>query len=276
MERLTKIGQVRPKSSGEVRTSRLGIGFEKLDRAVFDPRKAFDAVGLLGVKPIRLQSGWARTEKEKGVYDFAWLDDIIDNLCARGLEPWICLCYGNGLYDEKAAKIFGAVGCPPIFTEEQKTAWHRYVKTTVSRYSDRVRMWEVWNEPDGDWCWKHGANGREYGQFVVDTAKAIREGDPRAYVIGGSVCIRDIAFLADALEAGMADCINGLTFHEYTAREEFVLERVSVLSALVHSYHPEIEIIQGESGSQSRSDGMGALRGGSWTPRKQADRKSVV
>ncbi|MCQ2433542.1 MAG: beta-galactosidase, partial [Clostridia bacterium] len=115
MERLIKTGRIAPFSSKEVPFSRLGIGFEKLDRAVFDPAKAYDYVGALGVKPIRLQSGWARTEKEKGIYDFQWLEEIVDALLARGLEPWVCLCYGNGLYDENAAKIFGAVGCPPIF-----------------------------------------------------------------------------------------------------------------------------------------------------------------
>ena len=40
-----------------------------------------------------------------------------------GLKPWICLCYGNQLYSEDAAKVFGAVGIPPIFTEEQRRAW---------------------------------------------------------------------------------------------------------------------------------------------------------
>lgn len=120
MERLIKCGNVPAKKSAEVKKSRLGIGFEKLDRAVFDPEKAYDKVADLGVKYIRIQSGWARCEKEKGVYSFEWLDEIVDNLIKRGLQPWICLCYGNGVYDENAKKVFGAVGVPPIFNDEQK------------------------------------------------------------------------------------------------------------------------------------------------------------
>ena len=76
MDRLTKIGSVKPVHSTQVKESTLGLGFEKLDRAVFDPEKAYDKVAALGVKWIRIQSGWARTEKEPGVYDFAWFDDI--------------------------------------------------------------------------------------------------------------------------------------------------------------------------------------------------------
>lgn len=139
MERLIKIDSIRPKSAVEVKTSKLGIGFEKLDRAVFDPNKAYDKVAQLGVKWIRLQSGWARTEKEKGIYDFAWLDDIVDNLIVRGLKPWMCLAYGNGIYTAEANKIFGAVGCPPIETERERCAWDRYVFALTQRYIGRVR-----------------------------------------------------------------------------------------------------------------------------------------
>ncbi len=270
MERLKKIGKIAVLSSKEVPFSRLGIGFEKLDRAVFDPNKAYDLVGALGVKKIRLQSGWARTEKEKGVYDFSWLNEIVDELLSRGLEPWICLCYGNPLYDERAAKVFGAVGCPPIFSEEQKTAWHNYVVALVGEFSDRVKMWEIWNEPDGRWCWKHGPSASEYAAFSVDTAKAVREADPDAYVIGGAVTYRSINYIAEAMACGLGEVADGLSFHEYTAREETVFERVRAFRALAREYNPKIEIIQGESGSQSRSDGCGALVGGSWTPRRQA------
>ena len=71
MDRLQKLGTVKTVCSSQVGTSPLGLGFEKLDRGVFEPEKAYDKVAELGVKWIRIQSGWARTEKEKGVYDFS-------------------------------------------------------------------------------------------------------------------------------------------------------------------------------------------------------------
>ena len=100
MYRLKKIGKITPKSSSKVESSRFGIGFEKLDRDLFDPEKAYDKVAQLGAKWIRLQSGWERTEKVKGEYDFSWLDKVVDNLLDRDLIPWICLCYGNKLYSK--------------------------------------------------------------------------------------------------------------------------------------------------------------------------------
>ena len=270
MEGFEKIGCIEPKRAADVAFSRLGLGFEKLDRGAFDPEKAYDKVAALGVKWIRIQSGWARTETRKGVYDFAWLDSIVDHLIRRGLRPWICLCYGNGLYDERAAQTFGAVGWPPIYDEESRAAWGAYVRALVSRYKGRVSDYEVWNEPDGKWCWKAGPSGTEYGDLLAMTVRAVRSADPGARVIGGSVCMRKLSFMDDALRACGKDLPDAITFHEYTADETQVFERVRSLKALLRRYDPKITVIQGESGSQSRRDGEGALNGGAWTPRRQA------
>ncbi len=270
MERLTKIGEVKAKSSCEIKSSRIGIGFEKLDRDLHDPEMAYDKLAETGVKWARIQSGWQKTEKAKGVYDFAWIDSIVDNLISRGIEPWIDLCYGNGLYSEKAAEIFGAVGVPPIEDGEYKDAWLRYCTETAKHFSGRVRYYEIWNEPDGVWCWKHGSSGAEYGRFAIETSKAVKAGDPEAKLIGGSVCMATSGFLAAAFEAGMADHVDAITYHEYVSDERRVRYRVRALRGLINLYDPEIKIIQGESGSQSRSDGQGALRRGAWNEKKQA------
>ena len=156
MDNLIEIGKVKPVHSKDVAFSRCGLGFEKLDRAVFEPEKAYDKVAELGVKWIRLQSGWQRTEKTKGTYDFQWLDDIVDNLISRGLVPWMCLL-GNGLYDGTLRKVFGAVGRRQS-RFEQIAAWDSMLALT-KHFKGRIQWYEVWNEPDGTWCWKHGVNG---------------------------------------------------------------------------------------------------------------------
>ena len=83
MERLKLAAKIKAKKSIDIEKSKIGLGFEKLDRDVFDPEKAYDYVGKLGVKWIRLQSGWQRTERQKGIYDFEWLDKVVDNIMTR-------------------------------------------------------------------------------------------------------------------------------------------------------------------------------------------------
>ena len=61
MQRLIKIGDVKPKHSKNIQNSRIGLGMEKLDRDSFDPSRVYDKVAELGVKWVRLQSGWKKT-----------------------------------------------------------------------------------------------------------------------------------------------------------------------------------------------------------------------
>ena len=279
MERLTKIGNVKRKSGADVKRTRLGIGFEKLDRAVFDPEKAYDKVAAIGVKWIRIQSGWARTEKEPGVYDFAWLDEIVDNLLRRGLIPWMVLCYGNPIYSPYAAKYFGAVGCPPISTKEEMEAWIRYVEATVSHFKGRIPYYEIWNEPDGNYSWKHphaedepelGPNATEYGRFAIATADAIHRSDPNAKAIGLVVCsFKKLSYINEALATGLADHIDAASFHAYVSDDTDRPTYIRLLRKLLDHYRPGIELIQTETGGQSRSDGAGAMHGFAWTPEKQ-------
>lgn len=270
MQRLKRIGNVKPKHSSEIKNSKIGIGFEKLDRDAFDPEKAYDKIANIGVKWVRIQSGWAKTEKQKGIYDFSWLDKIVDNLIDRGMKPWICLCYGNGLYNDDANRFFGAVGVPPIFNEEQKNAWANYVKNLVLRYKGKITHYEVWNEPDDIHCWKHGVNPRELGFFTAETGRIIHDADPSATVIGLVQTHPDIKFMSDAFEGtGMADNIDAISFHEYVIFETSVPERVESMIAVADRYKKGIKIIQGESGSQSRFGGNGAFNAMLWSENAQ-------
>lgn len=269
MYRLIEKGRLVPKHARDVKASKLGIGFEKLDRQAFDPEKAYDKIAAIGVKWVRVQSGWQRTEREKGVYDFSWLDEIVNNLIARGMLPWICVCYGNPLYDPLAAENFGSVGCPPVHTEEAREAWRAYCRALTSHFKGRVSYFEIWNEPDGIWCWKHGVNPTELGHFTIETAKALREGNSDVYVVGGAICCKVVNFLDAALQTGMADHIDAVSYHMYTFDESDSVQAIRALRGLALRYKPDLAIIQGESGSQSRPEGRGALRVGGWTPRKQ-------
>ncbi len=278
MRRLVKIGEVPPKHSLDVKESRLGIGFEKLDRGLFDPEQAYDKVASLGVKWIRLQSGWERTEREKGVYDFSWLDEITDNLIRRGLRPWLCLCYGNKLYSKHAEAYFGSVGCPPVGTETERAAWDAYVTATVRHFKGRIGRYEIWNEPDQPYSWRHAdtvgvkgePDGKEYGEFAIRTAKAIKAADPDAKVFGfGIGSCKDLSFFFAAMDTGVAKYIDAVTYHTYTTKLHKRTEYFHILRDIIDMYDPSIRLIQGESGAQSGCSAAGALWGMNLTPAKQ-------
>ena len=267
---VTPTGSISPIHSKDVAFSRLGIGLEKLDRNLYSPAPLFDPIAELGVKWVRLQSGWQRTETEKGVYHFEWLDDIVDNLLRRGLVPWICLCYGNRLYDKQAAERFGGVGCPPTFGDEQTAAWSRYTEAVVRHFKGRIDWWEIWNEPDCDYSWRFQCNPLEYIEMAKKTAEAIRKGNPEAKIIGGSLAFSDLDYVIPLLDNGLVDFCDAVTFHIYSSNDIYDQTRIDNLKEVVRRYNPATEIIMGEGGCQSRNNGAGALTGQAWTEEKQA------
>lgn len=266
------IGHITPKSSAEIASSRFGIGLEKIDRYLYDPTPVYDPLAQTGVKYVRIQSGWMRTEKEKGVYDWNWIDDIVDNLVSRGMEPWICLCYGNPIWSERAANVRGAIGVPPIFCEEEAAAWDRYVSECVKRYRGKVKMYEIWNEPDGKHCWRHGVNAAEYGKFVKRTSAAIRAADSEAKVLAGSFFSSgSTTYLHDFLKELMPGDIDCITYHQYRYRIEHGIEAFARgIRQMLDAFDPRVGMIQGETGTQSAFSRNGAPCGSAWTERKQA------
>ena len=270
MDRLIRIGKIEPRNSSSIKESRLGLGMEKLDRDAFDPEMVYDKVAALGVKWIRLQSGWQKTEREEGVYDFAWLDSEVDALISRGLTPWLCLCYGNKLYDELAGEYFGAVGCPPIRTQRAYEAWLRYVETTVKHFSGRIEYYEIWNEAEGAWTWRPLPSASEYAEFCIKTGRAIKNADPNAKVITGSHYQNSLEFFGAEFAGGVLSVADAVTYHGYTYDESESARRVAAIKNISKLYGREIEVIQGETGSQSKSGGGGAFGHIRTNPRMQS------
>ncbi|MBE6930196.1 MAG: hypothetical protein E7463_07955 [Ruminococcaceae bacterium] len=273
MERLTHIGSIIKKKSVDIKKSRIGLGFEKLDRDVFNPEDAYDFVAESGVKWARLQSGWQRTEKVKGVYDFAWLDSIVDRMISIGVEPWLCLCYGNELYSPAAKTIFGAVHVMPLHTEEERTAWVNYVTAVTTHFKGRIHYYEVWNEPDAGTTYDPTAV--QLAEFTAATAKACKTGDPTCEVLG-LVTFEHNDFNEEAARNGILEHLDGVTYHAYYdpingISDDFWKARYNFYRELCRSHgKPDMKIIQGESGAQSRSDGWGSMYGAAWTKAKQA------
>ena len=81
LKQIGTVEVVKPDGTGN---SLWSVGCETIERGftVYDEYKPF--VGKLGVGYARLMSGWAKCEPEQGVYDFGWLDAIVDDMISSG------------------------------------------------------------------------------------------------------------------------------------------------------------------------------------------------
>ena len=88
-----------------MKSSNWTIGCEVLDRELAVFREYRDYLPGLGIKRIRLQGGWARCEREKGKYDFSWLDEHVDFCAAHGMTVLLETSYGNPIYEGAGGRI---------------------------------------------------------------------------------------------------------------------------------------------------------------------------
>ena len=69
------VGELATKQSDMDKQSFWSVGSETLDRDYADFEQYRQYMKETGVGYARLQSGWAKTEQEKGKYDFSWIED---------------------------------------------------------------------------------------------------------------------------------------------------------------------------------------------------------
>lgn len=264
---LPVLGVVQSRPASAIESSWWSIGGETLDRdfAVYDHYKAF--LGPLGAKAIRLQAGWAKCERQPGVYTFEWLDAVIDDARKQGVQPWVEFNYGNPIYPGGGDTGLGG-GFPS--SPEALAAWDRWVAAVVERYRDRVHQWEVWNEPDLN----HAGTAKveDYVDLYIRTATIVRAKQERSQLwalgLAGRIDYAD-RFLAGLQAKGRLDLVDAITIHGYP-RNPDETSNIDQLRAVIAKYSTTITVRQGETGSNSKYQEGFALSRISWTENMQA------
>jgi len=272
---LERVGWLTAREKADAQDDQWMIGCEVLDRDFARFAAYRDYLPRLGIRSIRLQGGWAKCEKERGRYDFAWLDEPVDFALAHGLNPVLETDYGNPLYKGGGGRDLAA-GFP--HGEEGLAAWDRWVDALSRHFAGRVRDWAMWNEPDiynpADTAAVGGHHTPEaIAAFNVRTAKIIRRNIPDARIAGLSLATNDPKFNEDCYRALGADI--GLfwrfIYHGYAPAPEKSYDNVKVLQALCAKYAPQATLWQGENGAPSEMPGNGlALNHIAWSEVTQA------
>jgi hypothetical protein len=245
----TRLGEIQAKSSDQIGHSYWGIQAGAYDEETLAKARA------IGVKWTRVLAGWARVEKEKGQFDWSRLDTAIDALLRFSITPFVTVTNGNPMYtgigrydDPKLAAIYGDSPAPPVEPEAVK-AWLEFVGAAIDRYKDRIRYWEIWNEPNHRKYWGAPPNAEDYGNLVRVTSERIRALHPDAKIIAGSTA----GISPDFHEGYLSRCNPMPRFRE-----------------MLDKHKPQLEVWQGECGIASQSRTTGYRATGPWGPSIQA------
>ncbi|MCC5805796.1 MAG: chitobiase/beta-hexosaminidase C-terminal domain-containing protein [Opitutales bacterium] len=259
------IGRVRPRSAREIPSSTWSIGGETLDRGFAVYAEYRDFLGPLGVKAIRLQAGWARTEQSPGEYDWSWLDEPVFDAAAQGVNPWINVSYGNPIYPGGGdPRLFGDIPR----SEVALAAWDAWLTAMVERYKDVVTTWEIWNEAEMN------ISAPDYTALFQRSARIIRSIQPEARILAIAFARIRPNYLTEFFDILVADnelhLVDEIVYHHYVYVPESLYSLVQEMLDLIAQYSPDIGARQGENGAPSTPGGFGALTDHDWTERSQA------
>ncbi|HMO25208.1 MAG TPA: beta-galactosidase, partial [Tepidisphaeraceae bacterium] len=106
----------------------------------------FALMDLMGVRHVRFLPGWGRIEPFEGQYDWREADHFVDLCEKHGITAMFCLSYYGPAWTVAKSKGQRA------YTPEGRALWvERFAVPTIARYGDRVKEYQIWNEPDAFW-----------------------------------------------------------------------------------------------------------------------------
>jgi hypothetical protein len=239
---------------------------------VDDWQTLLDAAGALGVKLARTNVAfWLLVERVAGAYDWSRVDEVVDGLLKRGVEPYVNIGLGNPLY---APGVDEGRRSTPLRTAESRRAWLAFLEAAARRYRGRVRCWELGNEPNHPHFWRPRPDPRAYAAYVVAAARGLRAGNPEARLIAGSVSGVALdftrAFLA-ALPGAPGEHFDVFAYHPYrSVPERGYAEDVAALRATLRDGGFDGPIWQGECGYPSEAGCIQWHGDGPWSETIQA------
>jgi len=283
----TFLGHVPAKHSRDIEASMVGIGLETLDRDTFDPFPIIPMLGQAGVKYARCQTGWIKCEKQPGVYDFSWLDAIVDALLAESIQPWLSVSFGNPLYtpndrfaalwekygEENKASIPGPARgyvseVPLLHGEKAMQAFLSFAAALAAHFKGRVSVYEIWNEPEHFWNCNgvdHAARdgavalAQNYTELVRRTGEVIRKTDPSVKIAANSCGIGN-SYINELGYCGIGNYIDIYTYHYYGNTPEPLLDaNLAQLRACLTVPGRDLTIWQGESGRASGNNRLPSM-----------------
>lgn len=179
--------------------------------------KDLDMIAAAGIKIVRMDFIWQDIETQKGVYNWASYDELVNNLVKRGLRPYFILDFSNSLYEDvhilttSDGTPYAAYVDSPN-SPDSVAAYAAWAKAAALRYQSKNVVWEIWNEPNITF-WKPTPNVVDYTTLSKATCNAIHAAVPNSTVIGGATSKFDWNFLYAYLGSGVLECIDGVSVH---------------------------------------------------------------
>jgi polysaccharide biosynthesis protein PslG len=179
-EQLLRSAEFRERNPDPGISERLGLNVHVPSNDIVDDV----AVGL-GLRWVRVDFDWFRIQPERGVSQWNEWDRVVARATQRGLHVLATLAYTPGWASGNPGNP--RPGDPPADVR----FWTDFVGEALGRYRDRVRHWQLWNEPNITDFW-NGSRQLFRTRILEPGVRVAREVDPGLQVVDpGLANLRD-------------------------------------------------------------------------------------
>jgi hypothetical protein len=168
---------------------------------------------------------WPYVEPAKGQYNWALLDEIVDEANANGI---------GAMYSSEGVPPWAAadqstctpqVGLPPYCTSAPSNLqdWDAFVTQLVTRYRGRIQIYELWNEPSQ----RFTGTMTQLVALTQHEHDVIRSIDPASMILSPAVVAEGYAYLDSYFATGGTMDIDAVAMHGYPDPRNDIAEMIT-------------------------------------------------
>ncbi len=182
----------------------VNVALEQYDDAAL--RANLAAIQAAGFTWIRQTFAWSRIEPQRGQFDWAETDRIVDAIGDTPLNL-IAVLDTSPTWANPTSDLH-----PPTSSLD----FAQFVQLFAQRYGDRIDYYQIWDEPNLGDRWNGEVNPVAYAEMLRQARDAIREADPSAVIL-----LAGLAPTVETSAANMADWLFLRKLYEAGAKDAF-------------------------------------------------------
>ncbi|MDD5618527.1 MAG: beta-galactosidase [Candidatus Omnitrophica bacterium] len=200
-----------------------------------DLGKIVELLQEAGVSFVRMDFLWQDLEPENDSFVFDKYDFIVNLLSSKNIRILGVLGYCASWAGE-------TWNCP----SQNLGDFADYVSKTVSRYKNKVKYWEIWNEPDSKFYFQLQDGMQTYTQLLKESYQAAKKADPSCKIVLGGMTSEGYYAIKDIYRNGGKNYFDIINIHP------FVNPLNPVEIRKIYTTHNNIERLKAQNGDQDK------------------------
>jgi len=180
-----------------------------------------------GVTCVRFDFLWQDMEPQEGVWSFGKYDYLVDLLTQNQIRILGVLSYSTSWSGDDW-------NYPPY----DNATFVNYASRVISRYKDKVKYWEIWNEPDSTTYWKVRDEMKGYTRLLKEVYTAAKRADPSCKIVLGGLTSEGFFALKNIYRNGGKDYFDVMNIHPFT--NPLLENRIRYVKALYNNVRKEM------------------------------------